>query len=875
MQSQCIRKSQPSFSLNGRTWVIENNPPNVRIGIISSPSFKMSSFVEDRHGLVGRLAYASILDITIYEEYSQLDSRFKAIVNFSKGLPYPFYLFILAIFFIQFAGPAFVPDCGHIWPRSHALTEFIRVVAVIFEGPFGDSRVIFCVIFGLLSILVYFTQIPGYIYFHKSQVLPRWQQSFYLAISKYLRPIFLIMMAGGVPDGIIGIKNGGKDSFLSWIFIIEEVLNLILYFYDFPLMSARLLFEDNPKHEWYWTYPVIETITVHILVILSASSDSVPIPVAIAFVFVMAVIYIAFGVYIFYQSPFIHRRICRVISAISFACAGVSLIVGFFHIVEYYNNVLLIISFVLFLIIAMILVNSWNQRVVLKVLDIFDACEATPERTTEIMEGAWSKPNDLIRAVHIAFELWPPALLTWAPCEWSLEKWRDNHELMLMWCRIIAIFSIESEHFRLFVDRYIKMPDHRLQTYYVSQLLRLTSSRITDTTPEIGKQLERCRRAAERIRGLYSRLWKNILQKSVSGFWNDVDAIYTETAKLEVRYKQMLEISPNNFDTACQFCNGMLNITGDIKGYLKLLPKLRRLEQGGVLREDFAVAAASRILQDLKPICGESTKFEMTGRRTHRIVEMDAEVEQLKLGLQNLVAQSKAGKLPLGWIFLVIGTGISLVLCGVFMNMFQSQYCNDISSRSRFIDATSRVFVETSQLVCYIALRPFLQLPRITGVNISDPRLMSETLAPNLGQTGKVAPFQLGDIVLKERIQGVRSCLEAMGESIKQMNNDGDAKIAYDAMYTAETPPGSGLTLQTQFMKVLISAEELSGGLGEAASDEAAEMQSLYEYVTNDRYVEINQFVGLLSGFGDAFFDLMTTQGTEAAQRVDRSLLDI
>jgi hypothetical protein len=65
---------------------------------------------EEGQTFVGRFAHSSVLDIAISGYFIDLTSRFKAICNFSMGLPKPFYIVITAFLFLQILGPCLCID---------------------------------------------------------------------------------------------------------------------------------------------------------------------------------------------------------------------------------------------------------------------------------------------------------------------------------------------------------------------------------------------------------------------------------------------------------------------------------------------------------------------------------------------------------------------------------------------------------------------------------------------------------------------------------------------------------------------------------------------------------------------------------------------
>jgi hypothetical protein len=263
---------------------------------------------KERKAVVGRLAHSSVLDISIYEHFIDLNSRLKAICNFSMGLPKPFHIVITAFFFIQILGPCLCIDSLELWPADSTFTAFVRIIGVLWGGPIGNARIPICMTFALIGIVLFFAQIPGWATFSIAKVLSKWHQSLFQATFRYARPIFATIAMAGVPESFHYLVEKDENFAISCWLIAFQVIHLPILYFDLPLITSRLLFENNPKHEWYYKHPLKEMAILHVLVILSGCIGLLGSTLRRVFLAVIAVIYIVFGRHCLLWSPTVKRK---------------------------------------------------------------------------------------------------------------------------------------------------------------------------------------------------------------------------------------------------------------------------------------------------------------------------------------------------------------------------------------------------------------------------------------------------------------------------------------------------------------------------------------------------------------------------------------
>jgi hypothetical protein len=123
--------------------------------------------------------------------------------------------------------------------------------------------------FALIGIVLFFVQIPGWATFSIAKVLSKWHQCLFQATLRYARPIFATIAMAGVPEAFHHLVEKDENFGISCCLIAFQVIHLPILYFDLPLIPSRFLFENNPKHEWYYKHPLKETYILHALVILS------------------------------------------------------------------------------------------------------------------------------------------------------------------------------------------------------------------------------------------------------------------------------------------------------------------------------------------------------------------------------------------------------------------------------------------------------------------------------------------------------------------------------------------------------------------------------------------------------------------------------
>jgi PAS domain-containing protein len=822
---------------------------------------------------VGRLAHSSVLDISIYERFGELNSQFKAQCNLRQSLALPFYIVVTAITMIQVVGPSLCLACEEIWPTDSPFTSFLGIIGFLWEGLTGEYAIVSAILFNVLNLCIPAAEIPLLIYFHKARLLQPWHRRFVLVVVKFVRPLCAAAQVASFPKVLVE-KNAAL--------IVLEIINTVVFFCDHPLISARVLMENMMRHEWYYIQPVLESAFLQLVVFLSSFAGlytSIARPVLLG---CTAAVYFAYGVYLFWSSPYVKRGTSVLFAALSLSGGCVAVIGLVLSLLDSSSAVLLVVGMPVFIVIFWIVLRMIDKKNVAKVLSFFDSLEARPEELEDLLHDRWKKPRHAIRDVRLAFEHWPPALLSWKPTTWSLQQWPDDVELNIMWCRIVAMFPKDDEIYRMLVGRYAKLPDHRMRTVYVHQLFHIGSSRITSTTPEVEKKLQSMKRAAVRIRGLQCRLWKNILQRSLASFWSDVKGIFGAADDLEALYLPLLEQSPNDLNVAIAYCNFVLHTQADFNGYLKLLPEVQKLRDNGIVHEDFAVAAARNFLPELQHICGESTQADGESSPQRRPTpELELEVDHLKTSLQTLIDNSRVGRLSWGWVILVLGTIVTIVGFSLYCTAFQNDFIGDFRARAHFLESSQRATMRVNDVIMGVTFVPFIHLPKFAHIKLgktgpevatSDTRLMKELLAPNL--YAELEPFDYDVPSIQKQIHETRMGLEDIGVGLAGITRRGDSIGLYDMMFR-DLVPGTTTSFHDYFTEAIMYADKLGSFLTtQRRSTESESAEALYNYTISEEFVNFFMFHVRLPQFVSWVFENVSLQAQAGLSGIQTKLYE-
>jgi hypothetical protein len=218
------------------------------------------------------------------------------------------------------------------------------IAAYIWEGDVRDSRVVVALCFTLINLFFFACQgiaLRGYL---KDRTLSRTRQSIYLFLGKYLRPFFQVIAIAGLPKALVKTFDGDALGAITAVLIVIETA---LHVFDTHGMSARLLLEGNPIHEWYWHLPVLQMVLTQVLGICSGAAACTTGTALAVFPAVQFVVLVAFGVYCLRASPTIRRSASILIAAASFSAAIASLIGVICAISEFSGGPLLLIFEVL------------------------------------------------------------------------------------------------------------------------------------------------------------------------------------------------------------------------------------------------------------------------------------------------------------------------------------------------------------------------------------------------------------------------------------------------------------------------------------------------------------------------------------------------
>lgn len=771
----------------------------------------------DEYNIVsGKLQYANILDVSFFSVYENNNQLYKGKLNSRPGLPKVLYIIINIFIIIQLIGPSLYPDSTILWDRNSALTTMIRSIGCIWQLWSGTSRIFAGLVFSIIILIYECATIFFVQRFAKIQVMPKREGQIFLFLGKYVRPIFFVLAASGLPESIYQIS---EETALSIVYLIFFIIILILTPVDMYILCHRVLMENNPNHEWSPIYPMVLFGKNVISVLLSSSVGFVgKVPQAILMI-ISAIFYVLFSLYIYFFSPTVKHGFSLLLASFSFAGCLTSILAVVFLFVDGVSPIILVVLYIIFFVVGYFLFTFLYRKKVTDYLLIFARCEGTPESATEILLDAFKSPLQFQIAVQTVFDSWPPFLLTMQPFNVFTEKYPDNTSILLLWSRISALFPQNAELFRFILSQYANISTKTItRTVYLSELLAIHSFRFSESTPTITKRLNSITRRIEHVESLQRTFWERILQKSVEVFWSDVKSITTMLDKINNDILQLIDSYPNFVDIIDFYCAFLHNVKKDFIGYQEWSLKSAQLKDGSQLQADLAYQASHDLLPEVQQFCVEtqlkqSEELSNTGSTVNNLNE-DQQLQRVRLALQSLINKSKLGGIAFGFVVLTIGT-IAAIASFIWLELkFKSRYVDDSVEKGNYITGLNIGLLNFQFLANYVAMFPLLMNGKIIlcGDESTNPMLgplcvkLMNTIAPNLYANKKVGNWTFDPAMVGSTIASLRQRLLDIQISLSSLDDEGYHELYQDLFVI---PSYNGLSPIQAILKIGIDASNI------------------------------------------------------------------
>ncbi|KAK8860256.1 hypothetical protein M9Y10_011921 [Tritrichomonas musculus] len=770
--------------------------------------------VQDEPNIVsGKLRYQGTLDVSFYTVYQNDNMLYKAKVNSRPGLPKAVYIIINIFFIIQLVGPCFFVDSTILWDRSSVFTKFMRSIGCIWQLWSGKSRIIGGIVFAVLDF--FFELISGVWsgVISKKQVMHKGENSFSLLSGKYLRPLITVLSFSAFAESI----NSVHTETIAIIYLVFFCLVVLMGPLDLYLISARILVENNPNHEWNQIYPFLSFVVTSALVMLSASVGFVNKTIQAVLMILCAIIYGLFAFYIFIFSPTIKSTFSCITSSLSLSGCITSIISAVFLFTNGVNSAVLIVLYIILFVVCYLCFSFLHKRKVNKYLMIFSQCESNPEEAEEILSRNFKSPRKFISAVRAVFQYWPPYLLSWKPFSIFCQAYPKNSDIILLWIRICALFPQESELFRYLMTQYANLKkDGYSRTSFLSQMLIIQSSRSLESTPSIMKDIASIVKRIEVAHALQFRFWERILQKSVEVFWSNIKSLSRLLDKIDKDIQQMINSYPNNKDIVTLYCSFLQNVKFDFVRYQEWSEKLRQLKEGIPLQPDISVQSARYFLPEIQQYCSDS-QVKTNEESSIDIIdtkssEIDLQHLQVKVSLQELVQRSRIGSITLGIIILILGTVLTILAFVWYSTKFKNRYIDDTLQKSEFMRSINNGLFNFGYLANYVALHPLI-VSRALNICTSatdtsqNCRNLMTRIAPTLYPAGKIVPWTYERSYPQNIISVLREKLVAIQFTLGNLTHSKGAKRMYNELFIE--PFEHGLTLIQDLLKCSVDATSI------------------------------------------------------------------
>ena len=753
------------------------------------------------------------------------------------GLPKAVYIILLVLFYIQLVGPGLALDSDDIWDPTSTFTVFLRYFGVLWQG-YRSTRIITSLVFSILEFIVEMGQAALTVRFSAKRVASKADSILILLVGKYLRVIFGQMILVGVPAAVKALVDG-VDVVLAAIFITFTILDAILYFVDIYLISGRITMEDNPNHEWHASHVFMQVVVQCLGALLSTCLSVANKTGKVVCLALMTLNYCGFGIWCFIKSPLVKRTPTLWLSTMSMTAGLMSLFSLICHFIGKINPAVFLVIFVILVVVCYLIFMAINRGMVSKIMHIMQMCEESPDESDEIMASHWRSAFSFISAIHIVFQHWPPFLLSWRPFYWALEQWPENHELLLLWARIVVLFPKEQDVFRWLLGQYANMKPDFARAVYINQMAHIAGSRIVETSPEILREITRVEKAEEHIRTLHRKLWENILQKNVDSIWGEGGLIFHYTDKLERMFGQLVDSYPNNLDIAKRYCDFLLYIKADMKQYIEWSRKLRQLKHGQHLRLDSAIQAAKNFLPEIQQLCADAFTNTPSDQEKHEPLlsgeknetadadENEFQVHQMKLGLQNMIERTKVARVWPIILVLVIGTCASIGVFVWYVEVYDKYFVQNVLAKAQFLSVFNGLGNDLITSGLYSVVFPLFNTYDSNAFDIYTDDSLTRELAPTLYPCGNLKPWTFNRTNIDTTTTNVRNQITRLSEAFNNIPESEGLQAIYNAIFIEEVR--DGMTLQDVTVKLILNIAEL-----------AENPLSYLQYYLNPKFLEMD-----------------------------------
>ncbi|KAK8870456.1 hypothetical protein M9Y10_008338 [Tritrichomonas musculus] len=753
--------------------------------------------------------FSSVIDISFWAKFfHSLIEYFAKINTTSQGAHLMGYIFCI-LFFLQTIIPSLIINSVELWPRDSIITNIFRIVCSFCDGPSVDKQderiyVSFSLsfIFLLSFILVCFRSK----YFSKLQILTSTESSLMIFYFKYILVFFLPLLLSGFPLSIYKLSYGDYSFFSISVVIFVPIIYISYITAMLFLIFPRVLLENVPNHGWFPKVTVLPFISTEISSVLSTcvgittGTNRTVFPLLIFILhFLVGFITIKFSIYT--KSSF-----TLVASSIEFTSSIIALIQFINTFLKRITpDVIIIILFLLFVIIFLLL-KFINSRRIRSVLTFYDTLyDINPQHDQEqTLDKRYQSPIQFVSDVLLTIENWHPILSSWKLFEYSDKRWPKSFLIFFLHARSISLFPSMNSSLSFMHTKMLHSQLSMFQSIYMKQFDCLIQSRQFTVSPKIEKRITDVQSRLNVLLSLLRRFWVNILQKSTSNFWDDVDKINKVLSDVDALLLQLTRDYPNNEDVWIEYYRFVVYIKHDIKESNTIKNKIHNLltkrkqqpdlamtlavqvnpniqssvhdfVENNQLEEEYPYKSASNNNNNLADQINEENEdfFDFVVSDYSKGYKMNKNLiyggdndqysdskekenllakkknkdafQQMQIATQDLIEHSKLGNVFYSIIICTVLTVLSIVFFCLFSNKYASDFTKKQKNSLSFLSNLSLFYYQLSYFNLFL-----ITYPLFTSHVIKVDRSLMDLVAPNLFTTLKIIPIWNFDV---QRIQ--------------------------------------------------------------------------------------------------------------------------
>ncbi|OHS96882.1 hypothetical protein TRFO_01967 [Tritrichomonas foetus] len=684
------------------------------------------------------MEFSTILDIPLHTRIkSSLHGYFSKIHATVSAPPFIGLLYIIIIS-IQSFFPHLIIDNDELWPERSFLTTILRIFAYLWVGPSNNkfhSRVsmsfTFCLIFIVANSLLIWRSLVYKKFLHLSSI-ETWTS---YILFKFVLPLFLPFLMSGFPLAIQNLKNNEYIFPSVFVAILSPMISIYYIFLMGLIIVPRVLLEDVLLHEWLPILAVASVSNSTLLTMFSSLFACVKNNSNVGISIWMCIQSFICGLLVFRFTATPKRKTSVIVGSVGIAGAAVSLIQAVNCLIPYHvaPEIILVVAIISYVIIF-ILLHFINTKMIIRYLELFDECMGNPESAQDLMQKHMTSPYIFLGYMRSTLEYCHPFFMSFEPFNYAMSKWPTNLSLLLFFGRILSFFPSKNGQMTWVASL---MSQHKSSSSYTSYLLQfkhIARTRQLSITPHLKRQVDDISNQSSNLGIIIRRFWENILQKNISGFWEDIYKINRKTQEIEIAYQQLYDDYPNNELVLKEQLRFMYRIKKDFIEASAIHEKIKTLRRDGHTKADLALSLLQKVFPsfstvsaEFEQIRNESYLMSLTESRFDE-QSMDQVDSQIETAVQLLTKKSTLGRVWVGILFLTLTTFLTIGFYYFFHQDFYKRFLIREKDAINFLKLVNKVIYQLNILSFFSSVYPIF----FEGYPASIPGNFMEIVAPSL-----------------------------------------------------------------------------------------------------------------------------------------------